>query len=325
MRINDLNVKSTTLDKAEDYFVVHDNGNHIDYRVLLKDLLKYSILSTTRLERRNATESEDITKLKEGMYCLHTINGNGSFVNAPSFYQNVNTNDYVFITVKDTLKETNIVQGNDDTDSTDYNTNNNKLIYFQSLNNKPYNVYYTIVNANGQFEWKIFNSNTIAEVKPENYDSTTDENPLDTNITYYQGNNTLVEETQYDGNILHKVTDLNLYKTIFNKLVPTNDPQHPYNSILDPLLSCGPIKRLQSNKGFILTNINIAILFGYSDNSTVVFPDDFQFIDKDDYAVILTPTTNLTDYSIQNKTTSSFEVVGNGNMGFDWIAIGVVN
>ena len=324
MRINDLNVKSTTLDKTEDYFVVHDNGNHIDYRVLLKDLLKYSILSTTRLERRNATESENIIKLKEGMYCLHTINGVGSFINAPSFYKLVN-DDYVFITVKDTLKEIDIIQGNDDTDNTDYNTNNSKIIYFQSLNDKPYNIYYTIVNANGQFEWKIFNSNTIAEVKPENYDSTTDENPLDTNITYYQGNNTLVEETQYDGNILHKVTDLNLYKTIFNKLVPTNDPQHPYNSILDPLLSCGPIKRLESHKGFILTNINIAILFGHSDNSTVVFPDDFQFIDKDDYAVILTPTTNLTNYKVQNKTTSSFEVVGSGNMGFDWIAIGVVN
>lgn len=314
MRINDLNVKSSTLDKNEDYFVVHDGGNSIDYKVLLKDLLKYSILNTTRLERRNATESENIIKLKEGMYCLHTINGAASFINAPSFYS-LTGDDYLFITVKDTLKEEDIIQGNTDTDTTDYNTNNSKIIYFQSLNDKPYNIYYTIVNANGQFEWKIFNSNIMAIVKPESYDDNTDVVSLNTNLTYYQGNNTLVEETQYNGNVLHKITDLNLYKTTFKKL----------GSSLDSLLSLGPIKKLQSNKGFILTNINIAILFGHSDNSTVVFPNDFQFIDKDDYSIILTPTDNFTDYNIQNKTTSSFEVVGNGNTAFDWIAIGIVN
>lgn len=314
MRINDLNVKSTTLNKNEDYFVVHDSGNSIDYKVLLKDLLKYGILNTTRLERRNTTESENILKLKEGMYCLHTPNGKGSFINAPSFY-NLTTDDYIFITVKDTLKETDIIQGNDDMDNTDYNTNNSKVIYFQSLNDKYYNIYYTIVSADQQFEWKIFNSNTVAIVKPENYDDTVDTDVLNTNITYYQGNNTLVEETQYDGNVLHKITDLNLYKTTFKKL----------GSSLDALLSIGPIKKLQSNKGFILTNINIAILFGHSDNATVVFPDNFQFIDANDYSIILTPTTNLTDYKIQNKTTSSFDIVGTGNIGFDWIAIGIVN
>ena len=314
MRINDLNVKSTTLNKNEDYFVVHDSGNSIDYKVLLKDLLKYGILNTTRLERRNTTESENILKLKEGMYCLHTPNGKGSFINAPSFY-NLTTDDYIFITVKDTLKETDIIQGNDDMDNTDYNTNNSKVIYFQSLNDKYYNIYYTIVSADQQFEWKIFNSNTVAIVKPENYDDTVDTEVLNTNITYYQGNNTLVEETQYDGNVLHKITDLNLYKTTFKKL----------GSSLDALLSIGPIKKLQSNKGFILTNINIAILFGHSDNATVVFPDNFQFIDANDYSIILTPTTNLTDYKIQSKTTSSFDIVGTGNIGFDWIAIGIVN
>ena len=314
MRINDLNVKSTTLNKNEDYFVVHDSGNSIDYKVLLKDLLKYGILNTTRLERRNTTESENILKLKEGMYCLHTPNGKGSFINAPSFY-NLTTDDYIFITVKDTLKETDIIQGNDDMDNTDYNTNNSKVIYFQSLNDKYYNIYYTIVSADQQFEWKIFNSNTVAIVKPENYDDTVDTEVLNTNITYYQGNNTLVEETQYDGNVLHKITDLNLYKTTCKKL----------GSSLDALLSIGPIKKLQSNKGFILTNINIAILFGHSDNATVVFPDNFQFIDANDYSIILTPTTNLTDYKIQSKTTSSFDIVGTGNIGFDWIAIGIVN
>lgn len=314
MRINDLNVKSTTLNKNEDYFVVHDSGNSIDYKVLLKDLLKYGILNTTRLERRNTTESENILKLKEGMYCLHTPNGKGSFINAPSFY-NLTTDDYVFITVKDTLKETDIIQGNDDTDNTDYNTNNSKVIYFQSLNDKYYNIYYTIVSAAEQFEWKIFNSNTVAIVKPENYDDTVDTEVLNTNVTYYQGNNTLVEETQYDGNVLHKITDLNLYKTTFKKL----------GSSLDALLSIGPIKKLQSNKGFILTNINIAILFGHSNNATVVFPDNFQFIDADDYSIILTPTTNLTDYKIQSKTTSSFDIAGTGNIEFDWIAIGIVN
>lgn len=314
MRINDLNVKSTTLNKNEDYFVVHDSGNSIDYKVLLKDLLKYGILNTTRLERRNTTESENILKLKEGMYCLHTPNGKGSFINAPSFY-NLTTDDYVFITVKDTLKETDIIQGNDDTDNTDYNTNNSKVIYFQSLNDKYYNIYYTIVSADQQFEWKIFNSNTVAIVKPENYDDTVDTEVLNTNVTYYQGNNTLVEETQYDGNVLHKITDLNLYKTTFKKL----------GSSLDALLSIGPIKKLQSNKGFILTNINIAILFGHSNNATVVFPDNFQFIDADDYSIILTPTTNLTDYKIQSKTTSSFDIAGTGNIEFDWIAIGIVN
>ena len=314
MRINDLNVKSTTLNKNEDYFVVHDSGNSIDYKVLLKDLLKYGILNTTRLERRNTTESENILKLKEGMYCLHTPNGKGSFINAPSFY-NLTTDDYIFITVKDTLKETDIIQGNDDTDITDYDTHNSKVIYFQSLNDKYYNIYYTIVSANGQFEWKIFNSNTVAIVKPENYDDTIDTEVLNTNTTYYKGNNTLVEETQYDGNVLHKVTDLNLYKTTFKKL----------GSSLDTLLSIGPIKKLQSNKGFILTNINIAILFGHSNNATVIFPDNFQFIDANDYSIILTPTTNLTDYKVQNKTTSSFDIVGTGNIGFDWIAIGIVN